>query len=194
MMCARCVSAVRTEMNSIFAISWFVWPSASRRITSRSRSESGSAVLARLRVGLGGDEPGAERGVDVPPAGRDLAHGRDDLGVRRLLQHVAGRAGGEGLAHVARVVLHREDEHLRVGRLLEHERHALDPALAGHDDVHQDHVRLLLARLEHGRADVAGLADHLDVGLGVEQEVQAGADDRVVVDDQDADGGFVVVI
>ena len=43
MMCARCVSAVRTEMKSIFAISWFVCPSASRRMTSRSRSESGSA-------------------------------------------------------------------------------------------------------------------------------------------------------
>ena len=26
MMCARCVSAVRTEMKSCFAISWFVWP------------------------------------------------------------------------------------------------------------------------------------------------------------------------
>ena len=86
--------------------------------------------LARPRLGLGGDEPRAERRVDVAPAGGDLAHGRDDLGVRRLLQDVARRAGGERLAHVARVVLHREDEHLRVGRLLEHERHALDPALA----------------------------------------------------------------
>ena len=47
MMCARCVSAVRTEMKSIFAISWFVCPSASRRSTSRSRSESGSSSARR---------------------------------------------------------------------------------------------------------------------------------------------------
>ena len=43
MMCARCVSAVRTEMKSILAISWFVWPRARSRKTSRSRSESGSS-------------------------------------------------------------------------------------------------------------------------------------------------------
>src|SRR5581483_10626751 len=47
MMCARCVSAVRTEMYSCFAISWFVWPSASRRSTSCSRSESGFSSARR---------------------------------------------------------------------------------------------------------------------------------------------------
>ena len=36
-------------------------------------------------------------------------------------------------------------------------------------------------------AAVAGLADHLDVGLGVEDHAEAGADELLVVRDQDAD-------
>ena len=77
----------------------------------------GERVAPRLggALGLGCDQARAERRVDVAAAAGDLAHRRDELGVGRLLQHVAGRAGSERLAHVARVVLHREDEHLRVG-------------------------------------------------------------------------------
>ena len=60
------------------------------------------------------------------------------------------------------------------------------PGLAGHDDVEQDDVGLL----EPGRPDpvvaVARLADDLDVVLAIEQEPEAGADDRVVVDDENA--------
>ena len=70
---------------------------------------------------------------------------------------------------------------------MEDVRNRLDAGLAGHDDVHQDHVRLGRARLEDGVLGVAGLADDLDVGLGLEHLAQAGADDGVVVDDQDAD-------
>ena len=50
--------------------------------------------------------------MDVTPAARDLSHRLHELGVGRLLEHVAARAGGEGLTHVGRVVLHREHQHL----------------------------------------------------------------------------------
>ena len=63
----------------------------------------------------------------------------------------------------------------------------LDPALAGHHDVHQHDVGLVLDRLEDRPLGVRRLADRLDVGLGVEHAPQAGADDGVVVDDEDAD-------
>ena len=61
------------------------------------------------------------------------------------------------------------------------------PALVGHDDVHQDHVGLQRTCLEDRVARGARLADRLEVVLGVEQEPQAGADDGVIVDDEDAD-------
>src|SRR6185437_468166 len=143
---------------------------------------------ALLLLGLRGDEARAERRVDVPPAAGDLVDGGYDLGVGRFLEHVAGRSRGERLADVARVVLHGEHEHARLGSLPQDEGDAFDPALARHDPVHQHDVRLLVASLEDGGADVPGLRDHLDVLVGIEQEVQAGADHGVVVDDQDSDG------
>ena len=74
------------------------------------------------------------------------------------------------------------------GHRLEHRGHALDPALAGHHDVHQRRRRACARapRRPRARAD-SRLADDLDVGLGVEHAAQAGADDRVVVDEEDAD-------
>ena len=72
MMCARWVSAVRTEMKSIFAISWFVCPRASSRRTSRSRSESGSSLAPSALLDLRGNEPRTERRVKVTLACGDL--------------------------------------------------------------------------------------------------------------------------
>ena len=41
---------------------------------------------------------------------------------------------------------------------------------------------------EHRLEAVRRLADDLDVGLGIEDHPEAGADERLVVDDQDPDG------
>ena len=125
--------------------------------------------------------------MDVALAGRDRPDGVHDLGVGGLLEHVAARAGVERLAQVARVVLHREHEHLCLRSVLPQRRDDLDPALAGHHDVQQHDVRLLLQRLEDGSLGVRRLADGLDVRLGVEHAAQAAAHDGVVVDDEHTD-------
>src|SRR5665811_2328549 len=125
--------------------------------------------------------------MDVAAAAGDLAHGIDQFSARRLLQHVAAGSGRERLAHVAWIVLHREHQHLRRGRLLEQLRRHLDAALSGHHDVDENHVRLARASLEDSLAPVARLADGLDVGRRVEHVAQPGPHDRMVVDDQDAD-------
>ena len=187
MMCARCVSAVRTEMKSIVAISWFVWPSARSRSTSRSRSESGSASARAAASASAAASRAPSAGWTYRSPAATCRNAVDELGVGGLLEDVAGRAGREGLPDVAGVVLHREHEHLRVGRLLEDVRGRLDPALVGQDDVHQDDVRLVLSHLEDRIAGVPGLGDGLEAVLGVEQHPQPGADDRVVVHDDDAD-------
>src|SRR4249919_3774171 len=140
-------------------------------------------TLPRLRL----EKPRAEGRVQLLLTARDLPHRLHDLGVRSLLEHVAARALREGLAHVARVVLHREDEHLRVGRLVQNERSAFDSARARHDDVHHDHVGLLCAHLEDGIANVARLADDLDVRSRFEHAPEARPHDGVVVDENDPD-------
>src|SRR5439155_20190221 len=75
----------------------------------------------------------------------------------------------------------------RVRRLVQQLRKTLDAALTGHHNVEEDDVRLLRPHLGDRVVDVARLADDVDVRLRAQQHAQAGADDRVVVDDDDAD-------
>jgi peroxiredoxin Q/BCP len=142
---------------------------------------------ACLCLGLCGGEPRAERRVDVASSARDVAHRLDELVVRGLLEQVAGGAGREGLAHVARVVLHRENEDLRLRRRLEDVRRRVETASARHDDVEKNDVGLVQA----GEADrlfgVSGLVVDLDVGLRFEQETEPRPDKGVVVDHKDVD-------
>ena len=128
------------------------------------------ALDAEALLRLGRDQPRSERRIDMSASACHLANRRDDFGVGRLLQHVAGRAGGERLAHVARIVLHREHEHLRLGPLPEQRSRRLDPVQAGHQQVHQDDVRLELSIEGEGIEAVGGLAHDIDVRLGVQQQ------------------------
>ena len=64
---------------------------------------------------------------------------------------------------------------------------ASSPSTFGHADVHQHDVGMRLAGREHRLEPVGGLAHDLDVGLGVEDQPEAGADERLVVGDEDAD-------
>ena len=189
MMCARCVSAVRTEMKSICAISWFVWPSASSRehlpLAIRERILLGGLLAPRRRR-----RPCARRA----PGGRSSLRAAtsrtadDQLGVRRLLQHVAAGSGCESLAHVAGIVLHREDRApSRPGCSCRSSGVTSIPLLPAEHDVHEHDVRLRASRLEDRLARVAGLADRLDVLLGVEEQAKPGPDDGVVVDDENPD-------
>ena len=61
----------------------------------------------------------------------------------------------------------------------------IDAVEAGHLDVHDDDVRLALRRYGDGLITGGGLADHLDVGRGIEQGAQRAQNHRMVVGDQD---------
>ena len=74
--------------------------------------------------------------MDITTAADNLADGRNEFGVGTFFEQIATGSGLERLAHVSRVVLHREHEHLRLGPLLQDLRHSRDPALVGHHHVH----------------------------------------------------------
>src|SRR3954462_8785120 len=123
-MCARCDSTVRTLRYSCPAISEFVWPRAiSRRIsTSRSVRSSGGPAGSGGAAAMRAPSCGVRK---VPPLagarpGRpgSSAAGPHELLVGGLLEDVAARPGLEGLARERGVLLHREDDDLRAGRLL----------------------------------------------------------------------------
>jgi hypothetical protein len=65
---------------------------------------------------------------------------------------------------------------------------AASPSQVGHLDVHQHHVGLSTAGEVDGVASIAGLADHRDARLAVEDRAKAAAHECLVVGDQHRDG------
>ncbi len=63
----------------------------------------------------------------------------------------------------------------------------LDPVELGHADVHQHDVGLQVPGLRDRVEAVGGLADDLQIVLGVEDHAEPGAHERLVVGDQQAD-------
>ena len=64
----------------------------------------------------------------------------------------------------------------------------MQPVHLGHRHVHDDDVRVGLLDQGDGVQAVAGLAGDLQVGVVLEDAAEALADQRVVVDQDDADG------
>lgn len=116
----------------------------------------------------------------------DLPDGFQKLLGAGILQQVSERAR-----------LHRGEDLVISGKAGEHENPGLgllrgDPARglyavhAGHDEIHEDDVRLERGRLFHRFRPVLGLSDHLHVLFSCDEHLDSLADDRMVVHDQQA--------
>ena len=108
---------------------------------------------------------------------------------RGVLEQEAGRSGAQRAEDVLVEVERGQHEHARPrldaggGQT----RRGLDAVHAGHADVHQDHVRPQVVGALDRLGAVARLADDLEVVLGLQEEPEAGADEFLVVDDQQPD-------
>jgi hypothetical protein len=117
----------------------------------------------------------------------DGTDGGDQLGRRSRLEQEARGAGPEGVHHVVVEVKGRQHQHAGGAELRNQPPRRLDPVEHRHPDVHQDQVGPGLQRTRHGLVPVRRLGDDFDVGLGVEDEPEAAAHQRLVVSEQDAD-------
>ena len=159
------------------------WPAKVEPIAS-SAAGSGAAASGG---GGSGHQPRAEVGVDVGPAGGGRVHRVDQLRLRGLLQHEAGRPAEERCARILGIVVLRHDDDGRPGRALDQLGDGGQARTAGHVEVEQDDRRPVCARGPQATVDVARLAHDAEVLLLLEQEPQAAAHHRVIVDDQDPD-------
>jgi hypothetical protein len=91
------------------------------------------------RLGLA-EERAGHRGVDIDVATPHHVDGLDDLRLVGPFDQVAVAAGAQGLQQHALLLVHGEEQYLQRGKLLLEAADGLDPALAGHADVEQDHV------------------------------------------------------
>src|SRR6266545_887180 len=119
----------------------------------------------------------------------DEADRGEQLARLSAFEQEAARPGAECAEDVFVELERREHEHTRfrqprVGGDLSRRFEAVD---LGHADVHQHEVGAKLARECHSLASVGGFAGDFEVGFGVEKRAEAGADDRLVFGEQDAD-------
>ena len=183
---------VPSASTSAAAISAFDRPWAARSRISRSRPVRAAYSGPGVRVGRAAEPfpecPGGAGGHDLV-AGRDGAHRREQELRLGALEDEPARARLDRRGRRLVVVEGGEDEHLRCAIAVR--RHQLagggDPVHGAHPHVHQHHVRT--ARLDQRRhlAAVGGLADDVEVGLGVDEHGDAGAEHGLVVDQRDAD-------
>jgi len=125
---------------------------------------------ALLPVTEAGDQARGDRGRDHAVAGGDDADAGDEVGGRRALEKEAAGAGLQAFVDVLIEVEGREDEDARglVAPQRDDGARRLDPVHDRHLHVHQHDVGIQAARQLHRLAAVAGFADDLDVGLGLE--------------------------
>jgi len=121
-------------------------------------------------------------------AARDGADGVDELLGLGVLEEEPARAGLEPGEDVVVAVEGREDDDLRQVRL-DDAPGGLDAVEHRHLHVHEHDVGAQLGGAPHGLGTVGGLADHLEVVLHREDEGEPGADELLVVDEQDGRHG-----
>jgi hypothetical protein len=128
-----------------------------------------------------------EAGIHKESASMHGSERRQQLRVNGSFQHIARSASGEHGTQVGRVIMHRQDEHARVGTVSNDLLEGGKPARTRHREIHERHVRSRMARLLNGPRAVSGFSHHFHVGLGTEQHLQPGAENGVIIDDQDPD-------
>ena len=109
-----------------------------------------------------------------------------------VLEQEAGGARAQGAEDVLVELEGRQHDHPGLGQAGSAMIRAVasSPSSARHPDVHQHHVGPRLERAAStASAPSAASPTTVDGGLGVEQRAEAGAHQRLVVDEQDADHG-----
>src|SRR3954452_1507207 len=149
------------------------------------RPQRAGVALRGARVAL--DEVTRQRRRDHGAAAVHADHGVTQLGAAGALGEVARGPGADGRHQALGVLAGGDDQHAAVGHVLaqglEHE-HA---AHVRQVQVEQHHVGLQLARQRNALAARRGLADDVDRRVARERGRHPLADEREVVDEQDAD-------
>ena len=139
-------------------------------------SRTNAWIRRRVTVGASRDSPSC-----------DGADACDELFGWDVLEQESARAGVQGVEDVLVEVEGGQHEHARGVRGLHDPPGGLEPVDGRHADVHEDDVGPGATRSVDGLGAILGLADHVEVGLGLEDHPKAGAHERLVVGDQDAD-------
>ena len=116
----------------------------------------------------------------------DNVHAGEQFLCRRVLEQKAAGAGPKRLVDVIAKTEGREDEDAGRSLAVADPSRCFEAVDAGHADVHQHHIRLQLHRGLDRFEPVSGFRNDLDLWVDLEQLAKSGADERLVVGDDDA--------
>src|SRR5439155_1040294 len=135
------------------------------------------------------DQPARDARREQSIATRHRPYCLHELGRIGVLDQEAARPDAQGLEDVLVEVEGSEDDDAHAGQAVVGGDRArrLQAVRTRHANVHEEHVGALAAGDPDGFVAVAGLTDHLDVVLGVEQGAEAGAHERLVIRHGDTD-------
>ena len=132
------------------------------------------------------EQPLAHRGADVTLAAGDLAQRTEKVRARDVLHDITADAEAQQALGVQRFVLHRQHQHAHVGMIAADPAHQVDAVVRAERQVDDGDVGLLRRRLPC----CASLTDDAsrrqqELALPGQQLLQALADERMIVDDDD---------
>src|SRR5512132_243054 len=133
------------------------------------------------------DQPPGDRWRQKGIAGGDDPYRRHQLLRRSVLQKEPAGAGAERIVNVLVEIERREDQDLGGPVLGGDPTRRLDAVHRGHPHVHHDDVGTLPGERTYRVGAVDRLADDLDVLLGVEDQAEPAAHQRLIVGDHDPD-------
>ncbi len=135
-------------------------------------------------VGVLVEQPARDARGQHRLAARDDADRLHQLVGRGVLQQEATGAGAERLHHVLVEIERGQHEHLRrtVPARPRDLTRRLDAVHPRHPDVHQHHIGLQRPHLVERLEAVTGLSHHREITLRLQDHPEAGAQQRLVVD------------
>ena len=153
----------------------------------RQRRDGCTGLVRLLGVGETLQQSRCNGRAEQRIAVRDQPDRVDEIGGTHVFEQEAARARTDGGIDVFVEVERGQDEDPRRAAGRDDLSRGLDPVETGHADVHQDHVRLELPCEAHGVFPVLGLAHDLEVGTRLDDQREAAAHERLIVDDQHPD-------
>ena len=125
--------------------------------------------------------------TEILPALHHREHGLYDFGGRRLLEHIAQRAGAQRMEHLLGTVQHRQHDHPRIRQFRQDSPRRVQSAHFRQDQIHHDHSRFVCSGRGNGLRAGGGGGGHGDSGILFQDIGEAFTQNGVIIDDQDTD-------
>jgi hypothetical protein len=151
-----------------------------------ARGEAGTRGARSIQGGIGGVAGGGDAGGEIGLVLTKGVDGGEEDAVGVVFEDVTAGAGVNDLLNEVFGFMHGEDEDFGIGRGFVNAASGLDAVEERHADVEDGDMWLEFGGFFDGIAAVSRLSANFPAGMGLEEGAEAGANNGVVIGDEDA--------